>query len=95
MVGPVSPTRSISSGHLTNPEHPATLQSGVGEVDRAVSQRLVEIAAPDQHQRDNVAREFEQQPLGLGYTARGRARNTETTCCCPTAAGTPATSRCP
>ena len=41
--------------HLANPQNSRPLQSRVREVNRAVAERLVEIAAPDQYQIDNVA----------------------------------------
>ena len=56
MVGAVSPNTLdlvlvISRIQSTR----RALQSGVRQVDRAVSERLVEIASPDQYQVDNIA----------------------------------------
>ncbi|HTU92793.1 MAG TPA: hypothetical protein VMF69_22115 [Gemmataceae bacterium] len=41
--------------HLPNPRHPVSLQAGMGEIDRAFLQRLVEVAAGYRHEVDNIA----------------------------------------
>ena len=50
-------------GHFADPQHPMPLQAGVGEIDGAFVERLVEIAAPDQDEVHEIAGEFQQQPL--------------------------------
>jgi hypothetical protein len=48
-------TIDLVAGHFPNPQHPRSLQTRVREVDRAVCERLVEIASLDQNQRHHVA----------------------------------------
>ena len=67
--------------HFANPEHVMPLEAGMDEIGGFAVDSPVEIASADQHQIDQVAAEFQQQPLGAGYAGRRRLRCTETTCC--------------
>src|SRR5207302_1894979 len=50
--------------HLADPKHSVPLQAGMGEIDGAFIQRLVEVTASDQYQVRDVPGEFQQQTLG-------------------------------
>src|ERR1019366_4688465 len=52
------------SGHLADPKHAMPLQAGMGEIDRTLIKRPVEVAAPDQDEVHEVPGEFQQQPIG-------------------------------
>ena len=50
--------------HLADPKDAVTLQAGGSQVDRAVGERAVEIAAFYQDEVNEIARELQQQPFG-------------------------------
>ena len=49
--------------HLANPEYAMPLQTGMREIDGTLIQRPVDVAAADQDEIDEVAREFQQQAV--------------------------------
>src|SRR5579872_1213677 len=49
--------------HLPHPNDAMPLQARSGQVGRGIAQWPVEVAAPNQHQVHEIAREFEEQPI--------------------------------
>lgn len=47
-------------GHLSDPQHAVLLQAGVGEVDRALAEGLIQVAAPDENQTADVSGKFQE-----------------------------------
>src|SRR5438270_172455 len=53
----------VRFAHLLNPHHAMALEPAGRKVDGPFVQRHVEIAAPNQHEIDEIAGELEQQPF--------------------------------
>ena len=47
-------------GHLSNPQYTLSLQSRMSQIDRTVGERLGEIAATYEHERNHIVRELQQ-----------------------------------